>query len=97
MDLMDLMDLGKNFVVKKNGEVVKGVGRVDIIIEAEKPLKVQILRLEPKTLERVVEEVEPYEAIIDSSIGVKRLTLKASPFKQKIISRIKDLVVEEEK
>lgn len=83
---MDLFNLSKKKMnVYVNNQQVKFIGIVDIIIEADKPLIIQILREDTKTLEVVVDEYEPYEAELFND----RLEMKTYTGKKKELSRKK--------
>ncbi len=84
---MDLNHLSRDLTVYVNNSQIKGVGRVDIIIEAEKPLKVQLLRIDTSTTDTVVEEIEPHDAKFANYGKGNMLLLKCSPFKKNIIAR----------
>lgn len=72
-----------------NGDKVNFVGIVDVIIEAEKPVKIQVLR-ENEMLEPVIEEYEPRKATIDTSYsGETTLRLTVGLSKKKVIKNAK--------
>jgi hypothetical protein len=75
----------KDFVlVKLNGNYIKLIAIVDIIIEAEKPLIIQIKRADANG-DTLIEEIEPIKAFIDGNT----LYLKTKEFsKPKLLQRV---------